>query len=108
MEKRKTKYLKAFLDRTSVKLENFVKLIKDWEERVHNCYEESIKLGRGEVVKMVSVDSSFMIELPLFVLEGLFNLAFESNKQNSDCSSFLELSMSYLKGFSLTKQDPDL
>ncbi|KAL7164264.1 hypothetical protein ACSBR2_040218 [Camellia fascicularis] len=36
-------------------------------------------------------------QLPRFVLEGLFNLAFESNKQNSDCSSFLELSMSYLK-----------
>ncbi|KAL7164265.1 hypothetical protein ACSBR2_040219 [Camellia fascicularis] len=65
MEERKTKYLKVFLDHTSVKLDNFnfVKLIKDWEERVHNCYEESIKLGRDEVVKMVLVDSSFIIDI---------------------------------------------
>ncbi|KAM7490217.1 hypothetical protein LguiA_033138 [Lonicera macranthoides] len=62
MEDQKMRYLKAFLDRTNMSLKNCIKVMKEWEERARNCYAERIKLTSDEFVKVILVDSCFIIE----------------------------------------------
>uniref|UniRef100_A0A5B7C3T3 Uncharacterized protein n=1 Tax=Davidia involucrata TaxID=16924 RepID=A0A5B7C3T3_DAVIN len=124
MEELKLRYLHAFLDRTEMNLEKCVKEIKVWEERARSFYSESIKLSSDEFVKMILVDSGFIIEvilrfhspkwklpeiidvladmilienqLPFFVIESLYKLAFASHQQQ-DLHSLVGLSIKYFK-----------
>ncbi|KAH7841288.1 hypothetical protein Vadar_027945 [Vaccinium darrowii] len=135
MEEQKLRYLSAFLDRTKLSLEVCTSFIRGLEKRVRNCYVEGVNFCSDELVKMILVDSSFIIEviwrykfltrenktdylskpitvvdvvredmillenqIPYFVLEGLFNLAFPSN---SGDSSFVSLSVYYFASISL-------
>ncbi|KAL7164294.1 hypothetical protein ACSBR2_040248 [Camellia fascicularis] len=61
MEKQKMRCLKSFLACETINLEDCVKMIKNWEKRIRNCYAESIKLSSDEFVKMILLDSSFII-----------------------------------------------
>ncbi|KAL7164298.1 hypothetical protein ACSBR2_040251 [Camellia fascicularis] len=128
MEEQKMRCLEAFLGWETINLEDCVKMIKTWEKRIRNCYEESIKLSSDEFVKMILLDSSFIIvamvkpldyflgldllllenQLPLFVLEGLYNLALGSQSQNTDCCPFLELLVLQFKNFCITNHNPHL
>ncbi|KAH7841553.1 hypothetical protein Vadar_031395 [Vaccinium darrowii] len=136
MEEQKLRSLRAFLHRTKLSLEGCISFIRGLEDRVRNCYVERVNLTSDDFVKMILVDSSFIIEviwrynyslteenethflnrqimlldviredmillenqIPYFVLEGLFNLAFPSS---SGVSSFVSLSVYYFASISL-------
>ncbi|KAE9451848.1 hypothetical protein C3L33_16251, partial [Rhododendron williamsianum] len=63
MEEQKLRYLSAFLDRTKLSLEDCIRFIRGLEQRVRDCYVESISLSSDEFVKTILVDSSFVIEV---------------------------------------------
>ncbi|KAE9595381.1 hypothetical protein Lal_00031351 [Lupinus albus] len=65
MEVHKLRYLKEFLHRTEVKLEDCIKLIKNSEVRVRNCYAETIDVNSDSFVEMILVDATFIIEVLL-------------------------------------------
>ncbi|KAJ0084541.1 hypothetical protein Patl1_29645 [Pistacia atlantica] len=65
MEKYKRRYLADFLQRTEVSLVEFIKVIKEKEEMVRNCYAESIELNSDDFVKMILMDGIFIIEVLL-------------------------------------------
>ncbi|KAG7968317.1 hypothetical protein I3843_08G148600 [Carya illinoinensis] len=62
MEKLKLKYFKRFLQWIDFNVEILVKDIKLHEERVCDCYVESIELSSDDFVKLILVDESFLIE----------------------------------------------
>ncbi|KAG5562786.1 hypothetical protein RHGRI_005494 [Rhododendron griersonianum] len=131
MEEQKLRYLSTFLDRTELSLEDCISFVRGLEQRVRNCYVESVSLSSDEFVKMIIVDSSFVIEviwrynflmqqnetdylskpislvdvvrrdmillenqIPLFVIEGLFNLALPHLPKTGELS-FVQLSINY-------------
>ncbi|KAJ8751741.1 hypothetical protein K2173_025918 [Erythroxylum novogranatense] len=63
MEKHKLRYLGKFLDRAKVSLASFIQAIGHREESIRCSYAESIPLCSDEFIKMVLMDSSFIIEL---------------------------------------------
>ncbi|XP_058203962.1 putative UPF0481 protein At3g02645 [Rhododendron vialii] len=63
MEEQKLRYLSTLLDRTELSLEDCISFVRRLEQRVRNCYVESINLSSDEFVKMILVDSSFVIEV---------------------------------------------
>ncbi|KAH7524686.1 hypothetical protein FEM48_Zijuj06G0146000 [Ziziphus jujuba var. spinosa] len=65
MEEHKKRYLRDYLKRTNTSLENYIKIIKENELRLRSCYAETIGLGSDEFVKIILVDSAFIIEVLL-------------------------------------------
>ncbi|KAL5764952.1 hypothetical protein ACOSQ2_017546 [Xanthoceras sorbifolium] len=65
MEEHKVRYLQQFLQRTHLNLEDFLIFIKDKEEKLRNCYAETIPLGSQDFVEMILLDAIFLIELLL-------------------------------------------
>ncbi|KAJ0084544.1 hypothetical protein Patl1_29642 [Pistacia atlantica] len=65
LEEFKKRYLQYFLQRTKVSMEEFLTFIKDRETRLRNCYAETIKLGSDDFMKMILLDSVFVIEFSL-------------------------------------------
>ncbi|XP_059460686.1 UPF0481 protein At3g47200-like [Corylus avellana] len=63
MEKYKVRYLKEFMERVKINLENLVCTIEDSEESVRQCYAEVIPLSRYDFLKMILMDASFIVEL---------------------------------------------
>ncbi|XP_048330990.2 UPF0481 protein At3g47200 [Ziziphus jujuba] len=65
MEEHKKRYLRDYLKRTNTSLENYIKIIKQNELRLRSCYAETIGFGSDEFVKIILVDSAFIIEVLL-------------------------------------------
>ncbi|KAA8525435.1 hypothetical protein F0562_007298 [Nyssa sinensis] len=65
MEEHKWRYLHNFLQHTQKGLAEFVKFIKEKEEKVRQCYAETIDFGSDEFVKIILVDAAFIIEVLL-------------------------------------------
>ncbi|XP_044494337.1 putative UPF0481 protein At3g02645 [Mangifera indica] len=66
MEVEKQRYLKEFIDRTKIKLEELANLITvDMEARIRSCYSEEIPMDRKTFVEMILLDSIFIIEVLL-------------------------------------------
>ncbi|KAM5564531.1 UPF0481 protein [Rosa sericea] len=65
MEELKNRYLKVFLRRTQVTLEDYVAQIKAKEVDLRSCYAETIDLNSDEFVRIVLVDAAFVIEVLL-------------------------------------------
>ncbi|KAH7560529.1 hypothetical protein JRO89_XS10G0038400 [Xanthoceras sorbifolium] len=65
MEEHKIRYLQQFLGRTQTTLEDFLIFIKDKEEKLRNCYAETIPLGSQDFVEMILSDAVFLIEILL-------------------------------------------
>ncbi|KAB2619656.1 hypothetical protein D8674_015525 [Pyrus ussuriensis x Pyrus communis] len=65
LDEHKQRYLKDFMDRTKVSLEDHIKTIKDQEERLRCCYAEPIKYSSDEFVRIILVDAAFTIEVLL-------------------------------------------
>ncbi|XP_041019956.1 putative UPF0481 protein At3g02645 [Juglans microcarpa x Juglans regia] len=65
MEVPKLRYLKNFLLRTNVSMEDYLNLLKGREERLRNSYGEPIKLTSNEFLEMILVDAAFVIEVML-------------------------------------------
>ncbi|KAF7830272.1 UPF0481 protein [Senna tora] len=63
MEKHKLRYLKEFLQRSEVSLEDCIKLVHKSELRLRNCYAEAIELNHVRFVEMILVDAAFIIEV---------------------------------------------
>ncbi|KAL5832046.1 hypothetical protein ACOSQ4_017400 [Xanthoceras sorbifolium] len=62
MEQHKVRSLEHFLQQTQVSLEDFLIFIKNKEEKLRNCYAESIALESRDFVKMVLLDAVFLTE----------------------------------------------
>ena len=64
MEECKAIYLKNYIERTKLKLEDLVSDIRDQEESIRSCYAENVdQLGSDDFVKMILFDASFILEL---------------------------------------------
>ena len=63
MEEHKERYFSSFVKRSAIKLEDLVGIIREMEESIRRCYEETINLSSDRFVKMILVDASFILEL---------------------------------------------
>ncbi|KAH7560526.1 hypothetical protein ACOSP7_017273 [Xanthoceras sorbifolium] len=63
MEEHKLRSLEHFLQQTQVSLEDFLIFIKNKEEKLRNCYAETIALESRDFVKMILLDAVFLIEV---------------------------------------------
>ncbi|KAM7490104.1 hypothetical protein LguiA_033025 [Lonicera macranthoides] len=131
MEEYKLRYMKAFLSRTDKNLDDFISVIMGMEKRARNCYSEKIDLSVDEFLKILIVDSFFILEtmirkpddhafylpdqvfdfktdlvllenqIPFFVLDNLFQLAFPEYPP----MQFLETCVNYMVGNILLMKD---
>ncbi|KAA8525424.1 hypothetical protein F0562_007273 [Nyssa sinensis] len=65
MEAPKLIYFKKLIERGNMRLEDYVGLIKQQEEKIRHCYAETIGLNSDKFVTMILVDAGFIIELLL-------------------------------------------
>ncbi|XP_038679975.1 putative UPF0481 protein At3g02645 isoform X2 [Tripterygium wilfordii] len=65
MEEHKQRYLKKFLARPNVSMEDYIAIVKENEVKLRDCYAETIQIGSDEFVEMILVDAVFIIELLL-------------------------------------------
>nr|XP_015903079.2 UPF0481 protein At3g47200-like [Ziziphus jujuba var. spinosa]XP_024923928.2 UPF0481 protein At3g47200-like [Ziziphus jujuba var. spinosa] len=65
MEEHKMRYLEDYLQRTDESLENYIKIVKESEPRLRSCYAETIGFKSDEFVKIILVDSAFIIQVLL-------------------------------------------
>ncbi|XP_041019579.1 UPF0481 protein At3g47200-like [Juglans microcarpa x Juglans regia] len=65
MEEHKMRYLKDFIERSQECLEFYIKVVKEEEVRLRSCYAETIPFRCDEFVKIVVVDTAFIIEVLL-------------------------------------------
>ena len=61
MEEHKKRYLQSFLQRTNMSLEHYIIIIRENEARLRSSYAEPIGLCSDEFVKMVLVDTAFLL-----------------------------------------------
>ncbi|KAG2712929.1 hypothetical protein I3760_04G148900 [Carya illinoinensis] len=62
LEKYKLRYLKDFMRRANTNPGKLVRIVKGLEERIRQCYAETIELDSDEFVKMILLDATFIIE----------------------------------------------
>ena len=64
MEKFKVRYLKSFMKRANINMENLVSTIMEMEEGINRCYAEtSLGMDRDDFLKVILVDAIFILEL---------------------------------------------
>ncbi|KAM7490112.1 hypothetical protein LguiA_033033 [Lonicera macranthoides] len=62
MEEHKLRYMKVFLTRTNTNLDDFISEVKRLENRARNSYFEKIALSVEDFVKILIIDSFFILE----------------------------------------------
>ncbi|KAM7492992.1 hypothetical protein LguiB_027601 [Lonicera macranthoides] len=62
MEEYKLRYMKVFLSRTDKNLDDFISVMMGMEKRARNCYSEKIDCSVDEFLKILIVDSFFILE----------------------------------------------
>ncbi|XP_058727902.1 UPF0481 protein At3g47200-like [Vicia villosa] len=62
MEQLKLKYLKGFLNRTNLSLDDLVSKFQEWENRIRNCYAGLFSFNSKDFLKIIIVDACFIIE----------------------------------------------
>ncbi|XP_059461758.1 putative UPF0481 protein At3g02645 [Corylus avellana] len=72
-EEHKMRYLRDFIGRTGKTLKFFIDVVKEKEAKIRDCYAETIDFTSEKLVKIILVDTAFILELPFFILEHLFN-----------------------------------
>ncbi|KAF5456713.1 hypothetical protein F2P56_026160 [Juglans regia] len=65
MEEHKMRYLKDFIERSQESLEFYIKVVEEEEVRLRSCYAETIPFRCDEFVKIIVVDTAFIIEVLL-------------------------------------------
>lgn len=60
MEEHKTRY-NDFLEWSEKDLEDYIELVKDREIRLRNCYSETIGLSSEDFVRMILLNSAFIV-----------------------------------------------
>ncbi|XP_021802967.1 UPF0481 protein At3g47200-like [Prunus avium] len=73
MEELKRSYLKKFLHRVDVRLEVYIKKIKDQEEKLRACYADVIEFSSEDFIQIMMVDAAFVIEILLKLCGHRFN-----------------------------------
>ncbi|QCD94490.1 UPF0481 protein At3g47200-like [Vigna unguiculata] len=63
MENLKLQYLKSFITRSRLSVEECVSKLKDWERIIRCCYAEPVQHSSDDFLRMVLIDSYFIIEL---------------------------------------------
>ena len=63
MEKHKVRYFESFKQRAEINLENLETAIREMEAIIRPCYVDTVQLGRGDFVKMIMLDATFILEL---------------------------------------------
>ncbi|XP_027356290.1 UPF0481 protein At3g47200-like [Abrus precatorius] len=63
MERHKLLYCKAFLQRTQTTLDTWIRYIEEVEPNFRRCYSDTLEFTREELVKLIFVDSGFILEL---------------------------------------------
>ncbi|XP_031270084.1 UPF0481 protein At3g47200-like [Pistacia vera] len=138
MEKTKRRYMISFFQRTTIeKQDEILSFIKDNEKKILSCYAETSVLPACEYVMMILYDAIFIIELflrnivtpsdslqslyvlgsdfqllenqlPYFVLEGIFVLAYVDSWEYK--GTFMQLSCTFFSQFTnmklITSQSP--
>ncbi|KAK2366719.1 hypothetical protein QL285_080068 [Trifolium repens] len=62
MEELKLKYLKGFLNRTELCMDDLVLKVQKWENKIRNCYAGPISFDSDDFLKIIIVDACFIIE----------------------------------------------
>ncbi|KAM7493139.1 hypothetical protein LguiB_027748 [Lonicera macranthoides] len=62
MEEHKLRYMKVLLTRTNRSLDDFISVMMGMEKRARNSYSEKIDLSVDEFVKILIIDSFFILE----------------------------------------------
>ncbi|CAJ2666405.1 unnamed protein product [Trifolium pratense] len=62
MEKLKLKYLKGFLNRTNLCVDDLVFKVQEWENKIRNCYAGPVSFDSKDFLKIIIVDACFIIE----------------------------------------------
>ena len=89
MEEHKERYFKSFVERSDqINLEDLVRVIREMEESIRGCYEETINLNSDRFVKMILVDASFILEL--FFRDSLRKKKKSSESRTSDDPIFVK------------------
>lgn len=65
MEEHKKRYLQGYLGRTNASLKDCIEIVKEREERLRGCYEQTIEFSSNEFVKIILLDTIFIIEVLL-------------------------------------------
>ncbi|KAF3447147.1 hypothetical protein FNV43_RR12327 [Rhamnella rubrinervis] len=65
MEEHKMRYLWDYIQRTNVSLEDYINIVKQSEPKLRSCYAETIRFSSDEFLKIILVDSAFIIEVLL-------------------------------------------
>jgi hypothetical protein len=63
MEKHKLRYFKSFIQEYEINLEDLVSTIREMEDSIRRCYVETIQLESHDFVKMIMLDTSFILDL---------------------------------------------
>ncbi|KAF7831396.1 UPF0481 protein [Senna tora] len=63
MERHKQLLFKQFIDSTETRLEDLIKCVESAVPKVRACYSENIDLSERELVKLILVDATFIIQL---------------------------------------------
>ncbi|KAL2346789.1 hypothetical protein Fmac_000789 [Flemingia macrophylla] len=131
MERHKLYYCKAFLQRTQTISDTWIRYIESVEATVRRSYSETLPFSKEELVKIIFVDSGFILELfynydaclltaemdtsirldmlllenqlPFFVLEDLFKMSTSAHAHNSNIPSFIQLTFSYFNYYNTSK-----
>lgn len=84
MEEHKLRYLQAFLLRIrhNLSLEDCENVITKWEKRIRNSYAENFDLTSDQFVKIVLVDSCFVIEAILSYSSSIYKRTIYLPKSN--------------------------
>ncbi|CAJ2666396.1 unnamed protein product [Trifolium pratense] len=62
MEELKLKYLKGFLNRTNLSVNDLVFKVQEWENKIRNCYAGLVSFDSKDFLKIIIVDACFIIE----------------------------------------------
>ncbi|KAL2346747.1 hypothetical protein Fmac_000747 [Flemingia macrophylla] len=73
MERHKLSYCKAFLQRTQTTSDTWIYYIESLEPQFRRCYSETLLFTKQELVKIIFVDSGFILELFLRCYEGCWS-----------------------------------
>ncbi|KAK2366712.1 hypothetical protein QL285_080061 [Trifolium repens] len=62
MEELKLKYLKGFLNRTKLHVDDLIFKVQEWENKIRNCYAGLVSFDSNDFLKIIIVDACFIIE----------------------------------------------
>ncbi|KAK7395166.1 hypothetical protein VNO78_15712 [Psophocarpus tetragonolobus] len=63
MERHKLIYCKAFLERTETNWDKWIHYIEEVQLEFRSCYSDTLEFSKEELVKIIFVDSGFILEL---------------------------------------------